>query len=169
VSVKPNPAAARSGWVMLALVAAAYALTFILDPAAAKKALAASGKTLETIAPIIVIVVALTALLSTWADPKRFTKHLGEESGFRGWAIALAAGIVSHGSSYVWYPLLADLRRHGVRTGLIVAFLYARAVKIPWLPLMASYFGLGFTIVLTVYIVLGAWVQGLLAQRLLRT
>ncbi len=152
---------------MLALVAAGYVLAFFFDESTARDAVGKSLHTLTIVAPIIVIVLLLTALMGTFVDPKAFTKHLGEGSGAKGWAIALAAGIISHGSSYVWYPLLADLRMHGTRSGLIVAFLYARAVKIPWLPLMASYFGLAFTVVLTLYIVVGAYVQGRIAQALL--
>jgi len=157
----------RSGWIMLGIVAAAYAVLFAVDADAGRKALAKSRETLKMIAPVILIVLVLTALLGTWVNPRKFSKHLGEESGVKGWFLALTAGIVSHGSSYVWYPLLADLMKHGVRAGLVVAFLYARAVKIPWLPLMASYFGLGFTVLLTLYTVLGAWVQGMIADRIL--
>ena len=63
--------------------------------------------------------------------------------------------------------MLSDLRSHGVRDGLIVTFFYARAIKLPWLPMMVAYFGTGFTIALTFYILLGAVLQGLIADKLL--
>jgi len=91
---------------------------------------------------------------------------LGKESGFKGWVFALLGGILSHGSSYVWYPMLSELRKHGARDGLIVAFFYARAIKLPWLPVMVSYFGITFTLVLSVYILLGAWIQGLIVDKI---
>ena len=63
--------------------------------------------------------------------------------------------------------MLADLRSQGARDSLIVAFFYARAIKLPWLPVMISYFGLTFTLVLCFYILLGAWLQGIIAEKVL--
>jgi hypothetical protein len=47
------------------------------------------------------------------------------------------------------YPLLEDLRGHGMRDGLIVVFFASRTIKIPLLPIMIDYFGWVFTLVLT--------------------
>ncbi len=159
----------RSGWIMLGLVAVAYALLGVTHPDSAVAALRSAGKTLKTIAPILIVVIFLMALMNTWIDPKSIGKHLGDESGIKGWLLALAGGVASHGSTLVWYPLLSDLRQHGARDGLLVAFLYARAIKVPWLPVMAHYFGWPFTLLLSVFIVLGAWLQGVAADRLLRS
>ena len=95
------------------------------------------------------------ALLGTFIDAKAISKHLGEQSGLKGWLLALLGGVLSHGPGYVWYPLLQNLREQGARDGLVVAFIYARAIKIPWLPLMITYFGWAFTLVYTFYVVLG--------------
>jgi uncharacterized membrane protein YraQ (UPF0718 family) len=61
--------------------------------------------------------------------------------------------------------LLQNLREQGAKDGLVIAFIYARAIKIPWLPLMVSYFGWAFTLVYTFYVVLGAYVQGMIVER----
>jgi len=153
---------------MLAIVAALYLITFALNPTAGKEALFAAGATLKMIAPILVVVFFLMALLNTFVKPKSIAKHIGKQSGIRGWFIALAGGVFSHGPGYVWYPMLADMRSHGARNGLVVAFFYARAIKLPWLPVMVSYFGLTFTLLLTLYVIVGAWLQGLAADRLLK-
>jgi uncharacterized membrane protein YraQ (UPF0718 family) len=160
-------AGSRGGWIMLGLVALAYLATFAINPDAGEKAALAAWKTLESIAPIILIVFFLMALLNTYLKPKSIAKHLGSGSGAKGWIYALAGGVISHGPGYVWYPLLAEMRANGARNGLIVAFFYARAIKLPWLPIMVSYFGAPFTLVLCFYILLGAWLQGLIADRLL--
>jgi len=154
----------RSGWVMLGIVALLYLLTFLLDPSSAKASALAALKTLEMIAPILLIVFFLMALLNTFINPKKIAKHLGKESGFKGWVIALAGGILSHGPGYIWYPMLSDLREHGARDGLIVAFFYARSIKLPWLPLMISYFGFAFTALLAFFVLLGAWLQGVMVD-----
>ena len=152
---------------MLGIVALLYLITFFLSPETGKQALAASGGILKMIAPILLIVFFLMALLNTSIDSKYIAKHLGKESGVKGWLIALGGGILSHGPAYVWYPMLSEMREQGARDGLIIAFFYTRSIKLPWLPLMVSYFGLLFTVLLTFFVILGAWLQGLIADKLL--
>ena len=157
----------KAGTVFLGIVALCYLAAFVLRPEAGLAALSAAGATLKTIAPVLVAVFFLTALLNTFVKPKSIARHIGRKSGLRGYLIAVVGGVLSHGPAYVWYPVLADLRNHGARNGLVVAFLYARAVKLPWLPVMVSYFGLPFTLLLCFYILLGAWLQGMIAEKLL--
>jgi hypothetical protein len=52
-----------------------------------------------------------------------------------------------------------------MRDGLVAAFFYARAIKVPLLPMMVAYFGLDFTIVLTILTLAAAWLQGLAMDR----
>jgi uncharacterized membrane protein YraQ (UPF0718 family) len=96
--------------------------------------------------------------------PKSVSKYLGIESGYKGWFIAICMGILSHGPIYVWYPLLKDLRNHGMRTGLVAVFLFNRAIKIPLLPVMIFYFGLGFVIILSIYMMIASIVEGKLIE-----
>ncbi len=152
---------------MLAIVIVLYAVAAFINSADTFDALKNSFKVLKTILPILLVVVLLMAVINSFIQPKKIAKYLGKESGIKGWLIALFGGLFSHGSGYVWYPMLSDLRSHGVRDGLIVTFFYARAIKLPWLPMMVSYFGMGFTIALTFYILLGALLQGFMADRLL--
>ncbi len=93
---------------------------------------------------------------------KTVSKYVGKGSGIKGWFLAISTGILSHGPIYVWYPLLKDLRDKGMRSGLIAAFLYSRAIniKIPLLPLMIYYFGALFVVVLLPYIVIASIVEG---------
>jgi len=156
----------RSGCIMLAVTLILYGVTAFLDPSIARSALNKSLDVLNMIAPILLVVFFLMVLLSTFIKPKSIAKYLGKESGLKGWVVALAGGVLSHGSSYVWYPMLSELRNHGARDGLIVAFLYARAIKLPWLPMMIGYFGIVFTLVLSFYILLGAWMQGVIADKM---
>ncbi len=156
----------RSGWIMLAITLLLYGVTAFLDTSMARSALNKSLDVLKMIAPILLLVFFLMALLNTFIKPKSIAKHLGKESGLKGWFFALAGGVLSHGPGYIWYPMLSELRDHGARDGLIVAFFYARAIKLPWLPVMVGYFGIAFTLVLTFYILLGAWIQGMIADRM---
>ena len=155
----------RSGLVMLAVVGCMYLLTFYFNPQAGQDALLAAFEILKMIIPILLVVFFLMGLLHTFVDSKSISKHIGEQSGVRGWMIALVGGILSHGPAYVWYPMISDLRNHGAKDGLIVAFFYTRSIKLPWLPLMVSYFGLAFTVVLTVLVIVSAWIQGLIMNK----
>ena len=120
---------------------------------------------LETLLPILAVAVIISGAINYFLNPKVLEKHLGGESGIRGWIIVLGAGVLSHGPMYAWYPVIAQLRRHGVRDGLVAAFFYARAIKVPLLPMMVAYFGLDFTVVLTLLTLLAAWGQGLVIDR----
>jgi uncharacterized membrane protein YraQ (UPF0718 family) len=91
---------------------------------------------------------------------KTVSKYLGGESEIKGWVLAISMGVLSHGPIYVWYPLLKDLRDQGMRTGLIAVFLYNRAIKIPLLPVMIFYFGIGFVILLSFYMIIASVVEG---------
>lgn len=152
------------GKYLLLFVFVLYLVVFFQNSQAAWFALQKSSGVLIKIIPIIAGVILFTALLNFFLQPKKIAKHLGHESGFRGWLWALAAGVVSHGPMYAWYPLLEDLRSHGMRDALIVVFFASRTIKIPLLPIMIDYFGLTFTIVLSCYILFGALVQGMLLE-----
>lgn len=151
---------------MLTITLILYAITFFSDPSVALSAVNKSLVSLKMVAPILLVVFLLMALLNSFIKPKKIAKYLGQESGLKGEIIALTAGVVSHGPTYVWYPILQELRNHGARDGLIVAFLYARAIKLPWLPMMISYFGIAFTLILTVYILLAALLQAVIVDKL---
>jgi len=144
-----------------------YIFIALTSPEKAFIALDKSFQLLKEIVPILLLVLLLTATLSILVHPKAITKYLGKDSGVKGWFIAISGGVLSHGSTYVWYPILQDFRLHGAKDGLIIAFFYARAIKIPWLAMMISYFGLSFTLFLSLYIIIAALLQGLVAQRLL--
>ena len=76
--------------------------------------------------------------------------------GIREWIIAIVAGILSIGPGYVWYPILKDLRDKGVEDRFLVAFLYNRAIKIPWLPMLIFYFGWTYSVVLLIVMVIAS-------------
>ncbi len=153
---------------MLFVVVLLYSIAAVISPDKANIAFENSAAIMKLIISILLLVTLLMALINSYLNPKKIAAHLGEESGLRGWIIAVIAGILSHGPGYVWYPMLNDLRQHGAHNGLIVAFIYARSIKLPWLPILAGYFGVLFTLFLVTFTILGAVIQGMIAHRLLR-
>ncbi len=147
-------------WYFLAIVWVLYGVLLLVDRTKTLRALNTSGDVLINIAPIILVVFILMGLMNYFMKPKAIAKHVGEESGAKGWGLAIAAGILSHGPIYVWYPLLKDLNDRGMRLGLVAAFLYNRSIKLPLLPVMIFYFGWAFVIILMLGMMLASVLEG---------
>jgi len=143
-----------------AMVVLLYIVLSFIDYENTMAALQKNGAVLLKLIPVFLAVILLTALINYFLKPGQIVKHFGKESGLMGWFYALFAGVLSHGPMYAWYPMIQDMRSHGLRDGLIATFFYSRAIKLPLLPLMIDYFGMLFTGVLSLYILLGALVQG---------
>ena len=154
----------KVGLYMLGGVVFTYILLFIFDSSNAKQALYEGLGVLKMVLPIILVVFFLMGLMNITVDKEKISRHFGKESGVRGWFYAVVAGIFSHGPVYVWYPFLQNLREHGAKDSLVFVFLYARSIKIPWLPLMISYFGWIFTLFFSLYIIIAAILQGLIVE-----
>jgi uncharacterized membrane protein YraQ (UPF0718 family) len=156
------------GWIFLALVGLAYAVTALIEPPRAGRAWAGFLDMLGGVAPVLVLVFLLMLLAERYLSAERARAWLGRESGPRGWLLALLAGVLSTGPIYPWYALLARLRTQGMRPALIAVVLYARAIKLPLLPLLAHYFGLRYALVLSLSLAAFALVNGLAIERLVR-
>jgi len=159
----------RGGWIFLALVLATHAVAGILAPEQVREALGALLPMLRSIAPALALTFVLLFLADLFLTPGRVERWLGRGSGLHGWLLAAAGGMLSSGPIYAWYALLAELRQKGMKTALLAVFLYARAIKLPLLPLMAHYFGLPYTIVLTLLLLAFSILSGLVMERLDRT
>jgi uncharacterized membrane protein YraQ (UPF0718 family) len=146
----------------------AYGILGVFDFALLRNVLCALTRLIARIAPILLIVFLVMFLTNLFFENKSISRFLGKGSGFRGWMVAIAGGIVSSGPIYMWYPLLSDLKEKGMRDSLIATFLYNRAIKIPLLPMMGYYFGWDFTLVLSITMVLFSVVNGVIVQRLAR-
>ena len=156
------------GWLFLAGVILAHGATALVEPDRARQALASFVAMLREVAPVLVLVFVLMFLAERFLTPGRTRAWLGQGSGLRGWLLAVAAGVISTGPVYTWYALLAELRKKGMRTALVAVLLYARAIKLPLLPLLAHYFGLRYMLVLSLLIAGFSILNGLFMERLLR-
>ena len=148
------------GVKFLIIVLILYVVLMLADTTHALSALHKAGSILLSLLPLFLLIIILTALINYFLKPKQIIKHFGKDSGAKGIFYALIGGIISHGPMYAWYGMLQDMRSHGLKDGLIAVFMYARAVKLPLLPFMVDLFGLLFTIVMTLYILIASVVQG---------
>jgi uncharacterized membrane protein YraQ (UPF0718 family) len=158
---------AFGGWQFLGAVLLAHGAAALLDAELASRAREAFVHMAASVTPVLVLVFGLVFLVERLLTRERTRTWLGRGSGWRGWLLALAAGIVSTGPVYAWYALLAELRAKGMRDALVAVALYARAIKLPLLPLLAHYFGLGFVLVLSAWLAVFALATGWLVERLM--
>ena len=144
----------------LAAVILLYLVLFLFSPEKVQKSLLASGNLLIKIIPVFLLVILVMAVIQYFLTPKAVSKYVGQGSGIKGWTLAICTGILSHGPIYAWYPVLKELRQHGMRSGLVAVFLYNRAIKIPLLPVMVYYFGIQFVGILLMWMIVASVVEG---------
>lgn len=155
-----------TGWYFLLGVVITYVVTAFINLDKVFLALSFFKNIFFNVIPVLFFIFVLMSLTNYFVKPKMIVKHLGKNSKFLGWIIVIFGGILSSGPIYMWYPLLNDLQKHGMRTAFIATFLYNRAVKIPLLPLIISYFGLQYTITLLVVMVLVSILQGIATEKI---
>jgi len=125
-------------------------------PDKAFMALKNSGEVVIKIITPLCLVFIVILILNLFLKPSHIAKFLGREAGMKGIFLSMVAGVISIGPVYAWYPLLQELRKKGVDDFFIAVFMGNRAVKPFLLPIMISYFGWGYAVVLTLFTILGS-------------
>jgi len=90
----------------------------------------------------------LIGLFEVWVKRETVEKHLGEESGIRGyiWAVLLAGTTV--GGLYVAFPVAYSLHSKGAKLSVIFTYLGASAIcRIPMTIFEASFMGIKFSLI----------------------
>ena len=144
-----------------------YIITFFITPKIFITAINFSIETILKVLPIMALVFLLVFLSNIFINSSKIKKHFGEEAGVKGWLLSIIGGVISSGPVYMWYPLLADFKEKGMRNSFIIAFIYARAIKIQILPLMLFYFGFKFTIIFNILILVFSAINGFVVEKIL--
>ncbi len=155
-----------STFLFLLIVACLYGVAFQLAPEKTLAALDFGLKILVKLSPVLLLVFLLMFLSTLYVKPRWIQNHLGQKSGFKGMLMAMIGGIISMGPIYVWYSMLSDFKKNGMRPALIAIFLYSRSIKLPLLPLMVFYFGTAYTVLLSFYMLIFSLLSGLFTERL---
>ena len=154
-------------WYFLLVVVLSYVCLLIFNSELGYSCLEFFSKIILEILPIFILVFVLMMLANLFFDSKFISKHIQKEKGIGKWVFVVLAGILSTGPIYMWYPLLADLRERGLSYGLVATFLYNRAIKLPFLPLIIFYFGLKYVLVLSIVMIFMSVIQGIIINRLM--
>lgn len=149
--------------IFLAIVVFMFLILIILKPDIFWPIINNSISLLITILPSLLLVFLLLVITNYFITKKTIVKHF---QGKHGWLTAIIFGMLSSGPIYMWYPLLSDLKGKGLSNGFIATFLYNRSIKLPILPLMVSYFGIVYVVVLTFVMALTSLLQGLIINKI---
>ncbi len=150
-------------WYFTLSIAGFYLIIGIVSYEKILQALKYSAGIFINIIPVFIFVIFLMTLTNYFIEPKKLTTWLNKKQG---WLIAIIAGIISSGPIYMWYPLLNDLQKKGIKNRLIATFLYNRAVKIALLPLIIFYFGITYTIILTTTMIFLSILNGWIVEKI---
>lgn len=156
----------HAGWYFLGIVIVIYAIVALFSTDLLVKSLASFWQIIKKVFWVFLLVFALLVGINYLVKPKMIVKHLGRKAGAKGWLIALVSGIISTGPIYLWYPLLNEMQKHKVRNGYIATFIYNRAIKPALLPLFIFYFGIAYTVVLTVVMLFASILQGYVVEKI---
>jgi len=133
-----------------------YGMLFTIDPNKSLMALKASGNILLAIVLPLAFVFVIMLVLNLFVKPAQIVRLFGKGVRIKGIVLSVVAGIISMGPIYAWYPLLKNLKEKGTGNCPIAIFLYSRAVKPFFLPVMIAYFGWAYVGILTVLTVFAA-------------
>ncbi len=137
-----------------------YGILYAIYPDKISMALNSSGNIFLNMLVPLALVFALMLVLNLFLKPAHIVRFLGKGAGIKGIILSATAGIISTGPIYAWYPLLKQLRQKGAGNSMMAIFLGNRAVKPFLLPMMISYFGWLYILILTVFTVTGSIIVG---------
>lgn len=156
----------RVGWYFLLTVIILYLIVGVIRIDVILPCLKFSLRIFKNVIPIFAIIFGLMVIVEYFVDPEKAKKYLGKSSGLKRWLIAIIGGIISTGAIYMWYPMLRELKKKGVSYGFIATFLYNRAIKPALIPMMIFYFGLKYVIILTIVMIIGSIIQGIIFEKM---
>jgi uncharacterized membrane protein YraQ (UPF0718 family) len=153
----------QAGFYFLLIVLVLYVFAGWYDLTAVAGALKFSLSILTKVLPILLIVFLLMVVTNRLVQTEDLLKWFTRRK-LRSWMLSSLAGILSMGPIYMWYPLLNDLQKKGVKNGFIATFLYGRAIKPALMPLMAVYFGWTYVLVLSFIMFIFSIITGIIVD-----
>ena len=154
----------KSGIIMLSITILFYGGSFYFFPDKTYTAFMKSFHIFEKLLLVLLIIFIFTVLSNLFINKEKISKYFS--NSFRGYFTSLFASWVAMGPTYAWYPLLSTLKEKGIKDSVLVVFLFARGIKPIWLPLMAVFFGLKYTIIFVMIVSIFAPLQGFLYKYL---
>jgi len=118
-------------------------------------------KILPSILGAFILIFIFNYILSD----QKIKKYLVGKLNWKKYFLTICLGILSAGPIYAWYPFLADLKEQGFKNGLISIFLYNRAIKLPFIPIIIYYFSLKFVILIIILMIIFSIINGIIINK----
>jgi len=154
-------------WFFFIFMVIFYLLLFFINSNLFISSLIFFHQILIKIIPIFLLVWFLMVIANYFITPKFVFKYFDKKSANK-WFFAIIGGILSEGPVYIWYPLLADLKKKGLDYGFVACFLYNRAIKLPILPAAIYYFGWKYILILAIIMVMASISQGIIINKIIK-
>ncbi len=146
---------------LIAIVALAYLVVFIIAPEKATQSVGNSVYYLLEMLQVLPIIFLLTVVIDAWVPKELIMRGFGEKSGAKGNLFSLLLGSISAGPIYAAFPIGKILLSKGASIMNIVIILSAWAViKIPMLANEAKFLGLDFMVVRWILTVVSIIIMG---------
>jgi uncharacterized membrane protein YraQ (UPF0718 family) len=154
-------------WIFLWIVILLYLLVFFYSQEKAIIIIKSFFKLIIQIVPVLWFVFVLMFLMNYFVNNDLLKKYMWDEAWIKGWFIAIFWWILSAWPVYAWYPLMEDLQKKWIKDRYLVTFLYNRWIKLQWAPVLISYFGLEYSIILMLVMAVFSIPQWLITERLI--
>jgi len=145
-----------------------YAVAYWFSPEMTKEAFGNFLFSFGRVLPILAFVFFMMFLSNVFLKPQLIKRHLGDESGVRGWITVIFGSMFFSGPPFVIFPLLKEFQEHGMKKSLIATFLNNRNVQPAFVFAMAYYFGPTFAATFSAVVLVYAVLSGVLIGYLVR-
>ena len=102
---------------------------------------------------VLIIVFIFMFLLNILLEKETIKNKIKTSKNSTKYIFSIIWWILSTWPVYMWYPFLKQLKNNWLNYGHITTFIYARAVKIPFLAVMIFYFWLKYTIIFNIVLI----------------
>ena len=111
--------------IMFSLACVLTIMAYKRDPAFPLEGLKNGGKLFWDILPLLVFAFIVAGMITKVLPRELMTRWLGDESGFRGLAIAAVAGVLTPGGPFVQFPIVAALLKSGAGVAPLMTYISA--------------------------------------------
>lgn len=123
-------------------------IIWLYDPQVGKTALSFSGNNFANFIFILTPVFICVGLMDVWVEREKMIQIMGANSGIKGIAIAVLAGMITAVPLYALLPIAGVLLKKGSRISNVLLFLCTSvSIRIPLLLFEISSLGVSFTLI----------------------
>ncbi len=155
-------------WLFLLIVSVLCFISFLFDQGSLINIFSVFWNMLVQILPTLLLVYFIIFGFNLIISNKQIVNFLKKGSYIKKLIFSVVFGILSSWPIYLWYGLLKQLQNAGLSLGHIATFSYARAIKLPMLPIMIGYFGLKFSAIFVWVLFIFSFIQALLVDFLFK-